>query len=99
MFFGDGLQCLQVYQAGVRNLDLTFIFKNVAWPVIAGLSLTIALPYVAFMGIVPLTGIYDYIHTMKQHGGTWTYVYSLFSILGFKILRMHKFIAEATYLL
>ena len=48
---------LQVYQDGVRNLDLTFIFKNVAWPVITTLSLTIALPYITFLGIVPLTGM------------------------------------------
>ena len=74
MFFGDGLQCLQVYQAGVRNLDLTFIFKNVAWPVIAGLSLTIALPYVTFMGIVPLTGMITYIHTYIHT--CWTYIHT-----------------------
>ena len=48
---------LKVYQAGVRNLDLTFIFKNVAWPVITSLSLAITLPYVTFMGLVPLTGL------------------------------------------
>lgn len=41
----------QVYQAGFRNLDLTFVVKEVAWPVILGLSLSIALPYVIFMGV------------------------------------------------
>ena len=41
----------QVYQAGVRNLNLTFVVKEVAWPVILGLSLSIALPYILFMGV------------------------------------------------
>lgn len=41
----------QVYQAGVRNLNLTFVLKEVAWPVILGLSLSIVLPYIMFMGV------------------------------------------------
>jgi E3 ubiquitin-protein ligase MARCH6 len=47
----------QVYQAGVRNLDLTFVCKSVAWPVIVILSLAITLPYITFMGLAPLTGL------------------------------------------
>jgi E3 ubiquitin-protein ligase MARCH6 len=47
----------QVYQAGLRNLDLTFIIKDVAWPVITGLSLAIVIPYITFMGVFPLTGL------------------------------------------
>ena len=59
---------VQVYQAGVRNLNLTFIFKNVAWPVITGLSLTIAVPYITFMGLVPLTGQYQYNECVSEYG-------------------------------
>lgn len=41
-----------VYQAGIRNINLTFILVKVTWPVIAILSLTIAVPYIFFMGIM-----------------------------------------------
>ena len=47
----------QMYQAGVRNLNLTFVVKEIAWPVILVLSLCIAIPYVTFMGIFPLLGM------------------------------------------
>jgi len=47
---------MQMYQAGVRNLDLTFITKEVAWPVILVLSLCITIPYITFMGLFPLLG-------------------------------------------
>ena len=49
----------QVYQAGVRNLNLTFVLKKVAWPVIRVLSLSIALPYILFMGVFHDIGIYQ----------------------------------------
>lgn len=66
----------QVYQAGVRNLDLTFIFKNVAWPVITTLSLAIALPYIIFMGLVPLTGL-PYEHCLL----VYRYFFPILSLL------------------
>ena len=49
----------QMYQAGVRNLNLTFVVKEIAWPVILVLSLCIAIPYVTFMGVFPLLGMWD----------------------------------------
>lgn len=49
----------QVYQAGVRNLNLTFVVKEVAWPVILWLSLSIAIPYILFMGVFHDLGIYN----------------------------------------
>ena len=48
----------QMYQAGVRNLNLTFVVKEIAWPVILVLSLCIAIPYVTFMGVFPLLGMW-----------------------------------------
>ena len=48
----------QMYQAGVRNLNLTFVVKEIAWPVILVLSLCIAIPYVIFMGVFPLLGMW-----------------------------------------
>ena len=50
-----------VYQAGVRHLDLTFVVKRVAWPVIRFLSLSIALPYILFMGVFHDIGTSVYI--------------------------------------
>jgi uncharacterized membrane protein len=47
-----------VYQAGVRNLDLTFVVKKVAWPVIMVLSLAIVVPYILFMGVCHDLGTY-----------------------------------------
>ena len=45
-----------VYQAGIWNINLTFICSKVAWPVISILSLIMALPYVFFVGILRLSG-------------------------------------------
>lgn len=50
----------QVYQAGVRNLDLTFVVKKVAWPVIMVLSLSVVVPYIVFMGVCHDLGMYVY---------------------------------------
>lgn len=40
-----------VYQAGVRNINVKFILKEVAWPVLSILSLCLALPYITFVGV------------------------------------------------
>lgn len=45
-----------VYQAGIWNINLTFICLKVAWPVISILSLSMALPYVFFIGILHRSG-------------------------------------------
>lgn len=45
-----------VYQAGIRNIDVTFILLKVAWPVISLLSLCMTLPYIVFVGIFHLLG-------------------------------------------
>ena len=56
-----------VYQAGVRHLDLTFVVKRVAWPVIRFLSLSIALPYILFMGVFHDIGTSINLHTNRFH--------------------------------
>ena len=57
----------QVYQAGVRNLNLTFVVKKVAWPVILVLSLSIVIPYIIFMGVCHDLGIYMYLLVCILH--------------------------------
>ena len=42
---------LQLYRGGIRNLNLTFVLKEVAWPVIVFLSLCILVPYIILMGV------------------------------------------------
>ena len=56
----------QVYQAGVRNLDLSFVVRKVAWPVILALSLSIAIPYIIFMGVCHDLGMYMYIYMYEN---------------------------------
>jgi len=67
----------QMYQAGVRNLDLTFITKEVAWPVILVLSLCIAIPYITFMGLFPLLGVLSYQNCLLVYRFFFPFVLSL----------------------
>lgn len=41
-----------IYQAGIRNINLTFIIINVVWPVITVLSLLVIFPYLFFVGLL-----------------------------------------------
>uniref|UniRef100_A0A672QI72 RING-type E3 ubiquitin transferase n=1 Tax=Sinocyclocheilus grahami TaxID=75366 RepID=A0A672QI72_SINGR len=47
----------QVYANGIRNIDLHFIIRKLAAPVIAVLLLSLCIPYVIAVGIVPLLGV------------------------------------------
>ena len=42
----------KMYMAGMRNLNLTFVVKEIAWPVILLLSLCITVPYTFFFGVL-----------------------------------------------
>ena len=48
----------QVYQDGVRNINVMFIFRHVTLPVITCLLLAVTLPYVIAAGVVPIIGEY-----------------------------------------
>ncbi|XP_028833828.1 E3 ubiquitin-protein ligase MARCHF6 [Denticeps clupeoides] len=47
----------QVYANGIRNIDLHFIIRKLAAPVIAVLLLSLCVPYVIASGIMPLVGV------------------------------------------
>uniref|UniRef100_A0A8C9WMR6 RING-type E3 ubiquitin transferase n=1 Tax=Scleropages formosus TaxID=113540 RepID=A0A8C9WMR6_SCLFO len=47
----------QVYANGIRNIDLHFIIRKLAAPVIAVLLLSLCVPYVITAGIVPIIGV------------------------------------------
>lgn len=49
----------RLYQRGVRNLSLTMVITEVAWPVISNLFLCIVIPYVFFIGVLYTTGNYE----------------------------------------
>nr|XP_020145608.1 E3 ubiquitin-protein ligase MARCH6 isoform X1 [Microcebus murinus] len=47
----------QVYANGIRNIDLHYIIRKLAAPVISVLLLSLCVPYVIASGIVPLLGV------------------------------------------
>jgi len=47
---------LQVYANGIRNIDLHFIVRRLAAPVICVLLLSLCVPYTISSGITPLLG-------------------------------------------
>lgn len=50
------LSLLQVYANGIRNIDLQFIIRKLAAPVISVLLLSLCVPYVIAAGVVPAVG-------------------------------------------
>lgn len=44
----------QVYQDGVRNVNVVFIFRHVTLPVVTCLLLAVTIPYVIAAGIIPM---------------------------------------------
>ncbi|XP_062425782.1 E3 ubiquitin-protein ligase MARCHF6 isoform X2 [Rhea pennata] len=47
----------QVYANGIRNIDLHFIIRKLAAPVISVLLLSLCVPYILASGVVPLLGV------------------------------------------
>nr|XP_009939563.1 PREDICTED: E3 ubiquitin-protein ligase MARCH6 [Opisthocomus hoazin] len=47
----------QVYANGIRNIDLHFIIRKLAAPVISVLLLSLCVPYIVASGVVPLLGV------------------------------------------
>ena len=52
----------QVYQDGVRNVNVMFIFRHVTLPVVTCLLLAVSIPYVIAAGVVPIFGEYELLH-------------------------------------
>ncbi|XP_051557556.1 E3 ubiquitin-protein ligase MARCH6 isoform X2 [Myxocyprinus asiaticus] len=93
----------QVYANGIRNIDLHFIIRKLAAPVIAVLLLSLCIPYVIAVGIVPLLGV-----TMEMHNLVQRRIYPfllmvvvLMGILSFQIRqfkRLYEHIKNDKYL-
>ncbi|XP_048020045.1 E3 ubiquitin-protein ligase MARCH6 [Chanodichthys erythropterus] len=93
----------QVYANGIRNIDLHFIIRKLAAPVIAVLLLSLCIPYVISVGIVPLIGV-----TMEMQNLVQRRIYPfllmvvvLMGILSFQIRqfkRLYEHIKNDKYL-
>uniref|UniRef100_A0A915KD79 RING-type E3 ubiquitin transferase n=1 Tax=Romanomermis culicivorax TaxID=13658 RepID=A0A915KD79_ROMCU len=49
----------RIYQDGFRNINVTYIYKELIVPVVVATGLTISLPYVTAYSIAPLLGLGD----------------------------------------
>jgi E3 ubiquitin-protein ligase MARCH6 len=67
----------QLYQNGVRNISLSMIIMQVAWPVISYLILFITIPYVFFISTFYMTGL-----TLYSTSVNWyRYCYGVFFVI------------------
>lgn len=46
-----------MYQNGARNLNLSFVIKEIVSPVVCNLVLALAIPYITLMGIIKYLGM------------------------------------------
>uniref|UniRef100_A0AAQ4NX34 E3 ubiquitin-protein ligase MARCHF6 n=1 Tax=Gasterosteus aculeatus aculeatus TaxID=481459 RepID=A0AAQ4NX34_GASAC len=56
----------QVYANGIRNIDLHFIVRGLAAPVICVLLLSLSVPYTISKGITPLLGVQPEMQTLVE---------------------------------
>nr|XP_003219858.1 PREDICTED: E3 ubiquitin-protein ligase MARCH6 [Anolis carolinensis] len=56
----------QVYANGIRNIDLHFIIRKLAAPVISVLLLSLCVPYIIASGVVPLLGVTPEMQNLVQ---------------------------------
>ncbi|NWJ02617.1 MARH6 ligase, partial [Crypturellus undulatus] len=56
----------QVYANGIRNIDLHFIIRKLAAPVISVLLLSLCVPYIIASGVVPLLGVTTEMQNLVQ---------------------------------
>ncbi|KAM4705855.1 E3 ubiquitin-protein ligase MARCHF6 isoform 1-T1 [Rhinophrynus dorsalis] len=56
----------QVYANGIRNIDLYFIIRKLAAPVISVLLLSLCIPYIIAAGIVPIIGVTPEMQNLVQ---------------------------------
>ncbi|MBN3270887.1 MARH6 ligase, partial [Polyodon spathula] len=93
----------QVYANGIRNIDLHFIIQKLAAPVISVLLLSLCVPYVIAVGIVPVIGVADEMQNLVQRRiyPFLLMVVMLIGILSFQIRqfkRLYEHIKNDKYL-
>ncbi|XP_024135716.1 E3 ubiquitin-protein ligase MARCHF6 [Oryzias melastigma] len=93
----------QVYANGIRNIDLHFIIRKLAAPVISVLLLSLCVPYVIAAGVVPAVGVTPEMEILMQRRiyPFLLMVVSLVGILSFQIRqfkRLYEHIKNDKYL-
>ncbi|AWP04612.1 putative E3 ubiquitin-protein ligase MARCH6-like [Scophthalmus maximus] len=93
----------QVYANGIRNIDLYFIMRRLAAPVICVLLLSLCVPYTISGGITPLLGVQPEMQTLVERRiyPFLLMVVSLLAILSFQIRqfkRLYEHIKNDKYL-
>ncbi|XP_034015386.1 E3 ubiquitin-protein ligase MARCH6 [Thalassophryne amazonica] len=93
----------QVYANGIRNIDLQFIIRKLAAPVISVLLLSLCVPYVIAAGVVPAVGVAPEMEILMQRRiyPFLLMVVSLIGILSFQIRqfkRLYEHIKNDKYL-
>ncbi|KAM9712920.1 E3 ubiquitin-protein ligase MARCHF6-like [Menidia menidia] len=93
----------QVYANGIRNIDLQFIIRRLAAPVITVLLLSLCIPYVIATGVVPAVGVTPEMEILMQRRiyPFLLMVVSLIGILSFQIRqfkRLYEHIKNDKYL-
>ncbi|KAM8849530.1 E3 ubiquitin-protein ligase MARCHF6-like isoform 2-T2 [Spinachia spinachia] len=93
----------QVYANGIRNIDLHFIVRGLATPVICVLLLSLSVPYTICRGITPLLGVQPEMQTLVERRiyPFLLMVVVLLSILSFQIQqfkRLYEHIKNDKYL-
>uniref|UniRef100_A0A8C6MAH7 E3 ubiquitin-protein ligase MARCHF6 n=1 Tax=Nothobranchius furzeri TaxID=105023 RepID=A0A8C6MAH7_NOTFU len=93
----------QVYANGIRNIDLQFIIRRLAAPVITVLLLSLCVPYVIAAGVVPAVGVTAEMEILMQRRiyPFLLMIVSLVGILSFQIRqfkRLYEHIKNDKYL-
>uniref|UniRef100_A0A8C4EXZ9 E3 ubiquitin-protein ligase MARCHF6 n=1 Tax=Dicentrarchus labrax TaxID=13489 RepID=A0A8C4EXZ9_DICLA len=93
----------QVYANGIRNIDLHFIVRGLAAPVICVLLLSLCVPYTISKGITPLLGVQPEMQTLVERRiyPFLLMVVILLAILSFQIRqfkRLYEHIKNDKYL-
>ncbi|KAF3703520.1 E3 ubiquitin-protein ligase MARCH6 [Channa argus] len=93
----------QVYANGIRNIDLQYIIRKLASPVISVLLLSLCVPYVIAAGVVPAVGVTPEMEILMQRRiyPFLLMVVSLIGILSFQIRqfkRLYEHIKNDKYL-
>ncbi|XP_076146942.1 E3 ubiquitin-protein ligase MARCHF6-like [Alosa pseudoharengus] len=80
----------QVYANGIRNIDLHFIIRKLAAPVISVLLLSLAVPYVIAVGITPLIGVTPEMRILVQRR-IYPFLLMVVSLLGILTFQIRQF--------
>nr|XP_046148568.1 E3 ubiquitin-protein ligase MARCHF6 isoform X3 [Oncorhynchus gorbuscha] len=80
----------QVYANGIRNIDLHFIIRKLAAPVISVLLLSLCVPYVIAAGVVPTVGVTPEMQILIQRR-IYPFLLMVVSIIGILSFQIRQF--------